>query len=147
MMHTCVMMTNDLGGSPCLGACPRSDGRESTLVTSSCRSSLCERVYLCASSSWFSRVSLFCGSLGCLSSHLGCWILLSVFRVCSCGFVLFGAMFVDVSSSSLSRPPLPFGSSAFACKTHPPSRTSLRSFTTGVPLAEESVLSFLLLAS
>ena len=35
-----------------------------------------------------------------------------------------------------------FGSSAFACKTHPPSRTSLRSFTTGVPLAEESVLSF-----
>ena len=29
-----------MGGSPCLGACPRSDGRETTLVTSSCHSSL-----------------------------------------------------------------------------------------------------------
>ena len=72
-------------------------------------------------------VSLLCGTVFLLSS-LGCALVVSCCSAqCS----------VDVPSSSLSRLPLPFGST----------RTSLWSFTTGVPLVEESVLSFPVLAS
>ena len=104
-----------LGGSPCLGACPRSDVRESTLVTSSCHSSLlseCACVphrsgFSCVSSQTPLGFSLFLSLLLILLSSFGCALVVSCCSAqCS----------VDVPSSSLSRPPLPFGSSVFACK-------------------------------
>ena len=75
MMHICVMMTSDLGGSPCLGACPRSDGRESTLVMSSCHSSHLSVCTCVPHSLGFRRVSLFVGSLsvvGLCCQSFGC---------------------------------------------------------------------------
>ena len=90
----------DLCGSPCLGACPRSDGRESILVTSSCHSSHLSVCTCVPHRPGFRRVSLFVGSLSCLSTRLSGWTLLSAFRVRACGFVLFGASSVDESSAS-----------------------------------------------
>ena len=79
------------GGSPCLGACPRSDVSESTLVTSSCHSSLLSECVCVPHRSGFSCVSSL--------TPMGFSLLISavdpvvIFRVCSCGFMLFGAVF------------------------------------------------------
>ena len=74
----------------------------------------------------FRRVSLYFGSLRCLSTRLSGWTLLTVFRVCTYGFVLYGAILsrcVFIFSSICVSSPTNylvlrchFGSSAFACE-------------------------------
>ena len=76
-------------------------------------------------------MSLYFGSLRCHSSRLSGWTLLTVFRLCTYGFVLYDAILhrcvFIFSSICVSSPTVylilrcHFGSSAFVCKTHPPS--------------------------